>query len=173
MRDDVMGALGRLDTLCAELDEQIRALEGALPVLTCRQGCAQCCVDDVTVFEVEAERIRRARPEVLAQGAGPVGACPLLDDHGSCRVYEQRPYVCRTQGLPLRWLDDQGGETVERRDICELNDERLSLLELDPEQCWTLGEFEGRLATIQHVLDGGELRRIALRALFGRPSGSR
>ncbi|MDQ3280327.1 MAG: YkgJ family cysteine cluster protein [Acidobacteriota bacterium] len=41
--------------------------------------------------------------------------CPNLDDDGLCMMYEHRPLVCRTFGLPLREGRDYVG------DICELN----------------------------------------------------
>lgn len=41
--------------------------------------------------------------------------CPNLNDAGECMVYEHRPLVCRTFGLPLRDGDRYLG------DICELN----------------------------------------------------
>lgn len=41
--------------------------------------------------------------------------CPNLDDSGACMMYEDRPLVCRTFGLPLREADEYIG------DICELN----------------------------------------------------
>ncbi len=41
--------------------------------------------------------------------------CPNLDDSGACMIYESRPLVCRTFGLPLR----DGRKYV--GDICELN----------------------------------------------------
>jgi Fe-S-cluster containining protein len=42
-------------------------------------------------------------------------ACPSLNDAGECLVYEHRPLVCRTFGLPLRDSDRYLG------DVCELN----------------------------------------------------
>lgn len=42
-------------------------------------------------------------------------ACPNLDETGRCVMYESRPLVCRTFGLPLR----EGRQYV--GDICELN----------------------------------------------------
>lgn len=27
--------------------------------------------------------------------------CPLLDQHGACRIYDRRPMICRLMGLPL------------------------------------------------------------------------
>lgn len=41
--------------------------------------------------------------------------CPNLDDSGECMIYEHRPLVCRTFGLPLRDGKRYLG------DICELN----------------------------------------------------
>ncbi len=94
--------------------------------------------------------------------------CAFLDAEGGCRIYAERPYVCRTQGLPLRWLEPQGDLTVELRDICPLNDQDL---ELDPieslnaEVCWTIGPFEDRLAALQ-VSSPGSAQRTFLRDLF-------
>ncbi len=42
-------------------------------------------------------------------------ACPNLDDSGACLIYENRPLVCRTFGLPLR----DGARYL--GDICDLN----------------------------------------------------
>src|SRR5687768_3749140 len=42
-------------------------------------------------------------------------ACPALSESGECEMYESRPLVCRTFGLPLREADRYVG------DICELN----------------------------------------------------
>src|SRR5436853_3382410 len=41
--------------------------------------------------------------------------CPNLNDAGECMIYEHRPLVCRTFGLPLRDGNRYLG------DICELN----------------------------------------------------
>lgn len=149
---------GRAQALAAQHGERLQ----------CKKGCSSCCVDDLTVFEVEAERIRRAYPQVLAhQAAHPPGGCAFLDSAGACRVYEARPYVCRTQGLPLRWSDEDEPE-AEFRDICHLNEPHgPPLVELPEEQCWTLGDYEGQLATLQ-VRWTGAPQRVGLRELFGR-----
>lgn len=41
--------------------------------------------------------------------------CPNLDESGACMIYESRPLVCRTFGLPLREAERYIG------DVCELN----------------------------------------------------
>jgi hypothetical protein len=167
-----------LQRLRAELDHEARRLHVLHAArLQCRQGCSACCVDGLTVFAVEVEPIVRRHGELLATGEPHAeGGCAFLDGEGGCRIYQDRPYVCRTQGLPLRWLDedDEAGdadEIVERRDICPLNDADDFLLELEPDACWTLGPFEERLARLQ----GTDQRRVTLRSLFARTSadGSR
>jgi Fe-S-cluster containining protein len=151
-----------IDALHSEVDRRAAALAAQHAArMACARGCSGCCVDDLTVFEVEAERIRRGAPGLLATGTPHApGRCAFLGSEGECRIYALRPYVCRTQGLPLRWLDD--AEMVEYRDICELNDVAVETLE--PEACWTLGEVEERLARMQ-----GDGRRVALRELFTAP----
>ena len=52
-------------------------------------------------------RPRRRRRSSIEQRPTP---CPNLDEAGLCVMYEQRPLVCRTFGLPLR-----EGKTVSRR----------------------------------------------------------
>jgi len=136
--------------------------------LQCRRGCADCCVDGISVFVIEAERIKRRNPELLARGqAHPEGACAFLDDHGACRIYDDRPYVCRTQGLPLRWIEDGDDGRVEFRDICPLNEAGDDSIETLPiESCWTIGPVEGQLAHLQERSAGGPPRRVRLRNLF-------
>ncbi|HEX8154026.1 MAG TPA: YkgJ family cysteine cluster protein [Thermoanaerobaculia bacterium] len=140
------------DRLAANIAERHAA------ALQCRRGCFGCCVDGITVFEVEARRIREGAKELLATAEPhPAGRCAFLGSEGECRIYALRPYVCRTQGLPLRWIDDEA--EAEYRDVCELNEIAVETLAAD--DCWTLGPIEERLARLQ-----GDGRRVALRELF-------
>lgn len=74
-------------------------------------------------------------------------ACPNLNESGECMIYEHRPLVCRTFGLPLREGDRYLG------DVCDLNfneaseEQRLAAAwdlkwedELDPEEEYTIPE---------------------------------
>lgn len=136
--------------------------------LHCRQGCTGCCMDGITIFEVEAHNISEQCHDLLDHGVPyPEGACPFLDTEGRCRIYMHRPYVCRTQGLPLRWLDETStGDIVEMRDICPVNDTGPAIVTLPTEQCWTIGPFELRLAALQALVSSDEMRRVLLRSLF-------
>ena len=163
-----LDALGRLH---ADVDRKASALHVLHAArLQCRRGCNSCCVDGLTVFAVEAERIRRQHAELLA-GEAPhaKGACAFLDEQGACRIYEHRPYVCRTQGLPLRWIEERDGGPVELRDICPLNEPAEPVERLPKVACWSIGPFERRLAQIQTAL-GGRPDRVRLRDLFAAKS---
>lgn len=162
-------AYGLLLQLHGMIDQMAAPLHAAhQPRLQCKRGCSACCVDDLTVFEIEAHRIRQEHGELLAQGAAaPVGGCAFLDEQGACRIYDARPYVCRTQGLPLRWLEQEEDGVSEYRDICPLNvDPNEPLEELDPQACWPIGPVEQKLATFQEAFGAGDMTRVSLRALF-------
>ena len=160
-----------LSRLYDEVDEQSATLH-ALHTnrLQCGKGCSGCCVDDLTVFAVEAENIRHRHGELLAQGTPHrEGACAFLDDAGTCRIYTHRPYVCRTQGLPLRWIEEHDDEPVELRDICPLNQAGVPVEALPADACWTIGPFEERLRRMQ-LMAGDRLTRVRLRDLFDKAS---
>jgi len=159
-----------LKLLYRKVDEEIVRLAAIhADGLVCKSGCPDCCVDNISVFRIEAENIRHYHDSLLST-AEPhaAGACAFLDSVGSCRIYEHRPYVCRTQGLPFRWIEDEDGtEGTEWRDICPLNAEQIEVLELPEEECLTLGPFEGKLAELQKTAFG-DAERVALRSLFAK-----
>jgi len=163
-----MNPSARLTRLYRQIDPRTaRLVRVHRTRLRCRQGCPSCCVDGIRVFSVEAEKIRRLCTDVInASRPHPPGACAFLDTTGGCRIYPHRPYICRTQGLPLRWIEERGDDPdVERRDICPLNAPGPPVEGIPEEHCWSIGPFEERLAELQHAATG-DLRRTELRSLF-------
>ena len=155
--------LEKLEALHRAIDTVTRALSARHDArLKCKLGCSACCTDGLTVFDIEAERIREGIGDALRGARPSVVGCAFLDEQGGCRIYAVRPYVCKTQGLPLRWFDDAGEE---RRDICPLNQTDEPLSALDPADCWTIGRAED----ILRELSRGE--RVALRELFSALAG--
>ena len=71
----------------------------------------------------------------------PTAACPALDPHCAFPVCIGENHLLIGQVRPT---------------------------DLAADACWTLGPFEGRLASLQHARDGGAMRRVALRDLFRR-----
>ena len=181
--DSLERALAVLDDLHREIDRDVRRLaEIHTERLHCRRGCSACCLDDLSVTRIEAEKIRRGHGDLLGHSAPhPIGACAFLDSEGACRIYEDRPTICRSQGLPLRVLfENEAEEIEERRDICPLNEEGGPALDaLGEEDCWLVGPQELRVQRLDDQafcgdddvasadLDG-EDERIALRDLFRR-----
>jgi Fe-S-cluster containining protein len=88
--------------------------------MVCRKGCCQCCTN-LTVFPVEffsiVEEMKLAGWSKPAFDAAR--ACGYLNDRGECEIYPYRPMICRTQGLPLAFYDDDSqGYSVT---FCPLN----------------------------------------------------
>ena len=75
--------------------------------MQCGSGCSDCCHVRLTVTHAEAAAIR-AHVATLTPDqrreltGGPVDRCAALDQNGRCRIYEARPFVCRTHGAPIR-----------------------------------------------------------------------
>lgn len=78
--------------------------------MECKKGCSKCCQTDISVFDIEADRIRvwfsaqdiKVQDELktLWTENPPTGSCTFLYSE-QCSIYEARPLICRTQGLPL------------------------------------------------------------------------
>jgi Fe-S-cluster containining protein len=111
--------------------------------MNCGKNCSSCCQVDLGVFISEAARISewfdaltdkeksdlRAtwanvhEPTSKPNAAGKKQpACAFLIQ-SRCTVYEARPTICRTQGLPLmfREANPKTNETVLHVDVCPLN----------------------------------------------------
>jgi Fe-S-cluster containining protein len=159
----------RIEALYEEIDAAVRFLEAKHGNrLRCGPGCTSCCVDEITVWSIEAENIRSRYAGTLGKMKPHlIGACAFLDGDGTCRIYRWRPYVCRTQGLPLHWTEEQeDGTVVAFRDICPENEPGIPVESLDEDSCWTIGPVEETLARLQHRYRNGEMTRVALRELF-------
>ncbi|MGA2590380.1 MAG: YkgJ family cysteine cluster protein, partial [Bryobacteraceae bacterium] len=104
------------------------------PWLLCRPGCAECCMGEFAITQLDANRLRRGLAELEAReperaarvrqrareaiARHPVFAdeepCAALDpETGTCDLYAARPITCRTFGPPAR----VGSEAV---GVCEL-----------------------------------------------------
>jgi hypothetical protein len=120
---------GVLVKLRARVDAHFEAARARSPAaFACRAGCDACCHQRFGVFEVEAAPIREAladlavrtpvlRDRIRRQADDPAHAdrCALLVD-GACAVYDARPLICRSHGLPIAVADPEP-----RVDHCPLN----------------------------------------------------
>jgi hypothetical protein len=76
--------------------------------MQCTTGCSDCCHVRLTITPVEAAAVRAQvatwpaeRRRGLAE-AGQTDRCAALDLAGRCKIYEARPLVCRSHGVPIR-----------------------------------------------------------------------
>jgi Fe-S-cluster containining protein len=93
--------------------------------MQCQTGCSDCCHVRLTVTAVEAAAIRAhaaalphsvrrqlvgGAPRREAETVSPPDTasdnrdahCAALDAGGRCTIYEARPLVCRSHGVPIR-----------------------------------------------------------------------
>jgi Fe-S-cluster containining protein len=122
-----------LVSLRARVDQHFAQAVARTPTqFACRAGCDACCHQRFSVFEVEAAPIRNAlarieredpeaRRRIRERGLDPnERACALLID-GRCTVYEQRPLICRSHGLPIGVRESDEPGSALRVDCCPLN----------------------------------------------------
>jgi Fe-S-cluster containining protein len=117
--DNYQQLINRVDVHCAG----IAAYLGSK--ITCSAGCSTCCTA-ITIFPIEAAALREALQSRSAQQAEKIRRhvsenaggerCPLLHNH-HCLLYEARPIICRTHGLPLIYTTDGQRHS----DCCPLN----------------------------------------------------
>ena len=67
-------------------------------------------------------------------------ACPFLVKD-ACTIYDHRPIICRTQGLPLLFTGDEGWEIS----ACELNFTDFDFSEFDIENTFPQDKFNSKL----------------------------
>ena len=95
--------------------------------ISCGYGCSDCCQQNLNLLPLEysflqegcallPEPIKKILRNRAAQGLGDYTPCLLLG-HGACVLYERRPIICRSHGLPL--FITEGDK--ERRDCCPKN----------------------------------------------------
>ncbi len=112
--------------------------------LNCKKGCDMCC-ENFGILPVEYEAIKQQVAEKLKLGqktANPTD-CPFLVNH-SCIIYDGRPVICRTQGLPLLFM----GEDEWELSACELNFTRFDFENFDQENTFPMDRYNSRLFMI-------------------------
>ncbi len=104
--------LTRLDLLIASVRDYYKES------ITCARGCSSCCTAGLSVFPVEALYIKTYAGDIQRKSAPGPGKCTFLEND-LCLIYQLRPVVCRTQGMPLLYGTDSNEET--ELSLCELN----------------------------------------------------
>jgi hypothetical protein len=135
-----MSPLERLGELFTKLDvffSQAKLHHG--PAITCRAGCDDCCRRRFSVTSIEAAALLEAidrlpletRRVIQERASREEPACPLLAEDGHCEVYAERPAICRTHGLPIRFPPEPGVRSLPMIDACPKNFVGRDLTSLD------------------------------------------
>ncbi|PIE34413.1 hypothetical protein CSA56_07695 [candidate division KSB3 bacterium] len=129
-RDQLSTVLSQYQKLCRYCDDTFTAIQKKFhPYMQCSKGCASCCILE-TVVPLEAHVIASHQPASTfhrrpeEQEFHEEKPCIFLDHH-ECTIYDIRPIICRTHGLPLQYPDREG------IDICPLNFVSFDLTTLD------------------------------------------
>jgi Fe-S-cluster containining protein len=101
--------VSRLGELSCKVDAFFARVEARHGTdMQCQTGCSDCCHVRLTITHVEAAAIRAhiaawpvPRRAALAH-TGPEAYCAALDGAGRCKIYDARPLVCRSHGVPIR-----------------------------------------------------------------------
>ncbi len=152
--DSTMTCIQEYHQLIAALDAEIaRVAQFHAAALSCGPGCASCC-RPFSVLPIEAACVRKAigalnrasREQLDRNRAKGDNRCPLLIDD-LCAIYAARPVICRTQGLPLAYVDEER-EAIEVS-ACGLNfpDDHV----FAPEDLLFLDPFNLRLAALNQA----------------------
>lgn len=156
--------------LRSRVDEKFREIETKFAAeMKCRAGCHSCCKPGLTVSELEAAALREfldrspaavalAR-EAKSRNPHRGKRCSLLSAEGQCAVYEARPLVCRSHGVPLQVSE---AEDRKVRDVCPLNFTSMPLHEVPAESVLNMDTLNVLLSLLNQRAFGKSTRRIAL-----------
>lgn len=123
--------------------------------MECAAGCDDCCHVQLSLVGVEADAVRahlasmppEARARLRARADAPrEGRCIALEDDGRCAIYEARPLVCRSHGVPVRVRE---GRRLPMVDACPRNFREAGPAAVDPD-CVLDQET---LSTMLHAVD--------------------
>lgn len=105
--------------------DKLAAIYAALPTIQCKQLCQSYC-GPIGMTPVECQSIRTSGhplPSISPLTHHGALTCSALSPRGKCRIYNQRPLICRLFGLvkalrcphgcqPSRWLTDTEADAI-------------------------------------------------------------
>jgi len=98
----------QLRTEISELSEKLGAMHKN--EMACKKGCSSCCMNfqvlPVEYFSI-LQQLKATPPQQFRELDSEHEDCNFLIEH-MCQVYEARPIICRTHGLPLLFMNQEG-----------------------------------------------------------------
>ena len=99
--------MSRLTELTSKIDgffARVEARHG--DDMQCQTGCSDCCHVRLSVTAVEAADIRTYLATRRIDPNPAPDRCAALDVAGRCQIYDARPVVCRSHGVPIRLREE-------------------------------------------------------------------
>ena len=158
--------------LLSEIDKHSAALEEVhRKHMKCKNGCSLCCID-FSVFPVEfyfiLNELKNENSKREKNGNFNHEVCAFLRNH-SCTIYQHRPIMCRTHGLPLVYANDDGDFELS---ACELNFTDFDFEDFNPENTMPQDKYNSKLFVLNREFIAeftdkkyGELDLIPLKEL--------
>lgn len=130
----------KVDTLSSSLSRQHATH------LQCKRGCDLCCMDYSILpvefyYILEELKTQRFKTENLQLNKKKDEDCIFLKNH-ACTIYELRPLICRTHGLPLLYANDDGEWELS---ACELNFRDFNFEKFSEENTFPQDKFNSKL----------------------------
>lgn len=112
--------------------------------MKCKKACDMCCMD-YSIFPIEFHSIlndlkeKKTVPEFSSERKENV--CVFLNKH-VCSIYQQRPIICRTHGLPLLFMNDNSDWELS---ACDLNFKSYNFEEFTLENTFPQDKYNSKL----------------------------
>ncbi len=132
-----------------ELRNEIEASSGKLAKehsvhMKCKKGCDLCCMD-YSIFPIEfhfiVNELNKKQLNFSMQDDSETDVCAFLKNH-ACSIYEQRPIICRTHGLPLLFMND---DTEWELSVCDLNFTEFDFQEFTLDNTFSQDKYNSKL----------------------------
>lgn len=114
--------------------------------LQCKKGCDLCCMD-YSILPVEfyaiLEELKTSKfnKENISFDDKNEEDCIFLKNH-ACTIYQSRPLICRTHGLPLLYTNDDGEWELSN---CELNFKNFDFEKFSEKNTFPQDKFNSKL----------------------------
>ncbi len=124
-------AIERFEALAGDVERKFDAIrQRNHGCMECQKGCSDCCRCRLSITRLEEAYLRQGLARLpesvrreLAERATDESRemCAGLDADGACQVYESRPLICRSHGVPLRYRYPVPLVQPTRIDVCQKN----------------------------------------------------
>jgi uncharacterized protein len=144
MKKDIQKVIQKYDTLRFEVENECAQLhKGHQQHTKCAKGCSDCCMN-FNLLPVEFYSILNniKSSQLILSECVNNETCPFLYE-GLCQIYDYRPLICRSHGLPILTMDTEG-ENWELS-FCPLNFTKADDDYFDNENCYEQDRFNSKL----------------------------